>query len=439
MSSVELSEQRTRVSARMSKSPAADIFLRPQLSQHAHHTDAANLASPLELNKHTGVRDGDEGIVATNDDATLTKKAVVHLGYISDPLIQFFTADKSGLKKSPEIHRGYHVRVNAVWNLVLDFLRASRAAGFQSSQIVSVGCGFDTMYWRLKDKLKTLHPSESLVCSKFVELDLPAVVVRKAANIARHGELHSVLEHRTESLHSMPIAADDEASAAERQRVELAASASADEQANLINAGGDKKYFKALEDGSIWSSDYYLLSCDLRQAATFEHALLEVCKLDRNLPTLLIAECVLVYMKPEESDQIIQSFARNFNVAGIFVYDPVNLSDKFGETMISNLSRHGAALLGADTCDSMNSQIARLKACNFPQVLSKDMLSVYKTMSPIEKKRVESIEFLDETYLLEQLFQHYCLLFGLSIREEANFIDKMDRVRDVFSSIDLHM
>lgn len=50
----------------------------------------------------------DEGIQATNDDATVCKTNAVKLKYWDDPFVQYFA--KAVSSKAPEINRGYYIR-----------------------------------------------------------------------------------------------------------------------------------------------------------------------------------------------------------------------------------------------------------------------------------------------------------------------------------------
>ena len=153
------------------------------------------------------------------------------------------------------------------------------------------------------------------------------------------------------------------------------------------------------------------MSCDLRSQADLERKLSTQCGLDLNLPTLVIAECVLVYMTSEHSNQLLSFLSRTFHSCAFVSYEQVNLSDKFGSIMLSNMEMRSCKLLGVDACHSMESQRDRFESNGFAavcQILT--MSDFYRTkMDEKERRRIESIEFLDESELLFQLMDHYCI------------------------------
>ena len=57
------------------------------------------------------------------------------------------------------------------------------------------------------------------------------------------------------------------------------------------------------------------------------------------MPTLLLFECVLVYITPEASTTLLQWFVDYFKngVVGCVVYEMFGLNDSFGKVMVNNL------------------------------------------------------------------------------------------------------
>jgi hypothetical protein len=99
----------------------------------------------------------------------------------------------------------------------------------------------------------------------------------------------------------------------------------------------------------LYAPKYHLLPADLRRppseslsALTREKGLGETL-LSTNLPTLLLFECVLVYMSPSASSSLIEWFTNYFQSSnspgplGAIVYEMFGLSDSFGRVMVNNL------------------------------------------------------------------------------------------------------
>jgi [phosphatase 2A protein]-leucine-carboxy methyltransferase len=88
------------------------------------------------------------------------------------------------------------------------------------------------------------------------------------------------------------------------------------------------------------------LPCDLRKPPADIFPGLFKDKLSTALPTLLLFECVLVYMSPEASSALIQWFVDLFRPSiqtstpgtlGGMVYEMFGLEDAFGQVMMNNL------------------------------------------------------------------------------------------------------
>jgi [phosphatase 2A protein]-leucine-carboxy methyltransferase len=101
---------------------------------------------------------------------------------------------------------------------------------------------------------------------------------------------------------------------------------------------------------ALHSPVYHLLPADLRLSPTQTMGVLVETSasdgsiiLSPELPTLLIFECVLVYMTPASSTAVLQWFVDYFassqipGVLGSVVYEMFGLSDAFGKVMLNNL------------------------------------------------------------------------------------------------------
>lgn len=77
------------------------------------------------------------------------------------------------------------------------------------------------------------------------------------------------------------------------------------------------------EAEKLVTDDYVVLPGDLREADVVWDQL-KAAGLESSLPTLIIAECVLVYMPPEDSANLINKLGSNLSTAAFLVYEQVN-------------------------------------------------------------------------------------------------------------------
>ena len=97
-----------------------------------------------------------------------------------------------------------------------------------------------------------------------------------------------------------------------------------------------------MSGASLTSSIYAVRDVDLRNFESVFPALSSASEntqalLDPSLPTLVLAECVLVYMEQSRSDALIEWFSNTFTVVGAIVYEMFGLDDSFGRVMKENL------------------------------------------------------------------------------------------------------
>lgn len=313
---------------------------------------------------------GEEGVAATNSDATLCKyQAVIH-GYYKDEFIQHFLTSRTkstGPKKAPEINRGYFARSASMAFLVENFIERYHS----KCQIINFGAGFDTLYWRLK----TDSNSKNFKHIKYIEVDLSLVTVQKLMAIRRHPQLLSHL--------------------------------------NDVQYSGEE----------LHSENYHLISFDLRNTdkERFKQKLSADCNVDFDMPTLCISECVLVYMPMSDSSQMISWMCENFTNFTIINYEQCNMNDRFGKIMLDHMTARHCDLLGVEACDSLDTQISRFKTKGLVHSNAWTLLDIYRHLLAREDvQRIEHLEFLDERELLEQLLQHYCIV--LATNNESNLL-----------------
>ena len=109
----------------------------------------------------------EQGVLATSNDALVTKVMAAQLGYFKDEYSKLFL--KSKKKMYPIINRGTWSRVQAYRQTIEKFLNT-----YQNCNILSLGGGYDTTFFWLMDT----YPDK---CANlvYIEVDYDRVVDKK--------------------------------------------------------------------------------------------------------------------------------------------------------------------------------------------------------------------------------------------------------------------
>ena len=224
------------------------------------------------------ISNADEATRMTDVDAVLSRLSAIRKGYINDPYTELFVGRLSRsqqLPRPPVINRGTHIRTYAIDNIIEQFLSQTSRA-----QIISLGSGSDTRFWRCSDDARI---------AKYIEIDFDEVTSKKIMHIRKSDSLSARLGEQVS-----------------------------------VEAGGSK----------LVSPRYTLLPADLRSvdigAVIAPYA-------ELGAPTLVLSECVFVYMPLEASDRILTYFGRAFEDIMVLVYEMASADDHFGQIMLRNL------------------------------------------------------------------------------------------------------
>ena len=162
------------------------------------------------------------------------------------------------------------------------------------------------------------------------------------------------------------------------------------------------------------SNRYALARADLRDVGALDELLLRRCGLDPSLPTLVLSECVLVYLDPEHSGRVIEWVSAHFKQAAFFVYEQIRPDDAFGKVMLTNLASRGCPLKGIRAHKSTQEQIERFRARGFNYVECLDMNDIYyKALDPAKRAAAEKLELFDEFEEWHLVQAHYCVVLAL--------------------------
>ncbi|KAF5384462.1 hypothetical protein D9757_006494 [Collybiopsis confluens] len=340
---------------------------------------------------------GDAPIRLTDNDAALAKLSAARLGYLSDPFIKHFVPRASFQpSRPPLINIGTFVRTVTIDDLVEQWIKLSNKEG-KRCQIVSLGAGSDTRFWRLA----TGPQNDGL--STYIEVDFPENTMKKAMAIKKSKDLSVIL--------GSPID---------------------------VKLGGT----------ALSSPRYQLFPADLRQDPNISLKSLTTAPppLNPSLPTLLICECVLVYMQPEESNCLLQWFQSYFastGVLGTIVYEMFGLGDSFGRVMVSNLKvgetfevlisarspdelprssskARNVSLPGADPFPSYQSLPSRFLNLGYTTARALTLKEIRRSyVEPEELDRISKLEMLDEIEELDLVLEHYAITWGLSLTSSS--------------------
>ncbi|CCL99248.1 uncharacterized protein FIBRA_01263 [Fibroporia radiculosa] len=321
--------------------------------------------------------DADAAIRQTDSDAALARLSAVQKRYLDDPFIRHLIP-RAHLQppRPPLINIGTYVRSEGIDALVDRWLALAEQESSQC-QIVSLGAGSDTRFWRL-----ATDPRKGCLRA-YCELDFPAVTTKKAMAIRKSKELSAVL------------GSPDSVS---------------------LSHGGT----------ALHAPTYHLLPADLRQPPADVLAPL-ASFLSPAVPTLLIFECVLVYMTPAASAALIQWFVDFFSpsphapsgtpcVLGAVVYEMFGLEDAFGRVMRANLQARNVTLVGAEPYPTRASLPTRFLQHGFTRAHALTLREIRRAyVAPQEQERIAALEMLDEIEELELVLDHYAITWGVKL------------------------
>ncbi|XP_004609664.2 tRNA wybutosine-synthesizing protein 4 [Sorex araneus] len=294
-------------------------------------------------------------VQSTNDSSALSKCSLAARGYVHDAFAARLVPGSA--RRAPLIHRGYYVRARAVEHCVRAFL--ARTSAGPGAQILSLGAGSDSLYFRLK-------AAGRLAGAAVWEVDFPEVARRKADRILEVPELCALT-----GPHRSP-------------------------------ASPSALCFEA--------SDYRILGLDLRQLQRLDQALTEA-GLDAATPTLLLAEVVLTYLEPDSASAVIAWAAQRFPDALFVVYEQMRPHDAFGQVMQQHFRQLNSPLHGLDRFPNVEAQQHRFLQAGWSSCVVMDMNEFYRCFLPTEERqRVESLEPFDEFEEWHLKCSHYFIL-----------------------------
>lgn len=295
-------------------------------------------------------------------------------------------------QKFPLINRGTYLRTKVLYDLVSSFCKE-----FAACQIISLGGGSDT---------KSFQWLENIESVRVIEIDFVESVKIKKLAILNSPKLSKVVGQTSD-------------------------------ESVIISS---HQSFESL-DPEFHADRYHLIGCDLREIKEKSVSDNLYKCIDTSLPTLVLSECVLCYLSPEENKMILNNFSEAFlNKAylSFLIYEPMSLNDTFGTTMTNNLSNRGLNLYTFDHLPDLTSRYKFMHdECCIPNVKLTDMSTVagyegikegFKPwIDDADLLRINKLELVDEIEEIKLLFRHYCLCYA-----ELPYGDKHFRLLEAY-------
>ncbi|KAF9366088.1 Leucine carboxyl methyltransferase 2 [Mortierella sp. NVP85] len=215
----------------------------------------------------------DLAIQGTNTSSITSKRSLERLGYLDSCHIPGVTEQDSPCmfkyvvpkptRRSPVINRAYYQRTESIRILIEGWIEECENLGLDECAIISIGCGFDPTFFRLKTLRKDKQSNTKL---KYVDIDYPTLIVERLYTVRNQDALF-----------------------------------------NLLPEDPSKD-----DVGEFVSDTYSCLGIDLRNLDLLNKGLEQAGIFkshSERMPILVVSEVVLAYMEPNESDAVIKFFA----------------------------------------------------------------------------------------------------------------------------------
>ena len=307
-----------------------------------------------------------EGVQSTSNDALKTKISCVISNYYKDPFICYMEPGSNHKKFLPLINRGTYCRVFAINSKLHEAINNFRKLDeYKDSKINIIILGSGF------DTTYFNLMSEGYTNIEFYEFDYKEIIDKKLKYISK----------------AKPLL-------------------------NIINKN---------------KNNYHLINCDITNKKLFTETLNNI-KTQENDLTIVICECLLVYIEESVTIEMISCLTEKFSNIYLLEYDLIGPDDPFGKEMVDNLKTRDIYLKGSDDVKNINDQINRLKKLNFEDINIVDMYHVYFNVLPVEeRKRIEKLELMDEFEELNLLQRHACFGFASKCKNDKfkNLINKM--------------
>lgn len=297
-----------------------------------------------------------KNVASSAADVLRCKKSMVELGYNRDPFVEcFLQGDHLNLYDSGRRYL-YWLRIMSVRAPQEWFVRKRHSiTDTIPRQIVNLGCGLDTTAFNLL-------ASDDCVSFKYVEIDLPDVTNPKTQVIREDPKIRKLL--------------------------------------------GDHTTFGELLQ--VQSDRYVLASSDITKLDSLDEKL-RLAGINFSVPTMVVTEFVLAYIKTTEIEALIDYFAQRFPCLCFVDFCTANLDSEFGKREMDVLEQRGIPFIAKEYYWNPSTVRRTYEVRGFvhESMTMQEMLG--SCVDPNEKQRVGSIEPIEqsEAYFFEKMRYSY--------------------------------
>lgn len=254
----------------------------------------------------------------------------------------------------------------------------------QKKQIISLGAGTDSRYFRLRTKNK----HENLI---YHEFDFPSVSTTKSRIVSNNEAL--LKEDGNATLFMEP------------QKATSDPDPDPEPEWGFRDARGE--------------TIYCCHPLDLRRLpyAPSMKELNSFHGIQSDIPTLLISECCFCYLEVDNARDVVKWFSDRIPSLGIILYEPIGVDSSFGQMMVANLAARNITMPTVKVYKTLRDQKERLSELGFASPNGGQEAETIEQIwnqwvSPAEKERVDSLEGLDEVEEWQMLARHYSVAWG---------------------------
>lgn len=282
---------------------------------------------------------------------------------------------------------GTYTRTTALDILIHAFLSQPDDTPPQKKQIISLGAGTDTRYFRLRAQNK----HRNLI---YHEFDFPSVCTTKSRIVSSNEALSKGDGNAT--LFVEPRKPTGE-----------------------TDSDPEPEWgFRDHRDGET-ETIYCCHPLDLRRLP-YTPSMKELNSfhgIQDDIPTLIISECCLCYLEVDNARDVVKWFADRIPSLGIILYEPIGVDSPFGQMMVANLAARNIAMPTVKVYKTLRDQKVRLSEMGFTDEVGGQGGETIERIwdqwvSSAEKERVDSLEGLDEVEEWQMLARHYAVVWG---------------------------